>query len=40
MYDLYLTAAAGEAVNNGLQEIMLGGDPKKVAEKIQKAQSQ
>ncbi|KAA0966950.1 extracellular solute-binding protein [Sporosarcina sp. ANT_H38] len=40
VYDLYLTAAAGEAVNNGLQEIMLGGDPKKVAEKIQKAQSQ
>lgn len=39
VYDLYLNAAAGEAVNNGLQELMLGGDPKKVAENIQKAQA-
>ncbi|MBR7797675.1 extracellular solute-binding protein [Agaribacter marinus] len=39
VYDLYLTSEAGEAVNNGLQEIMLGGDPEKVAESIQKAQS-
>lgn len=39
VYDLYLKSAAGEAVNNGLQEIMLGGDPKKIAENIQKAQA-
>ncbi|WP_200415902.1 extracellular solute-binding protein [Virgibacillus salexigens] len=39
VYDLYLTSEAGEAVNNGLQEIMLGGDPEKVAETIQKAQA-
>lgn len=38
VYDLYLDSAAAEAVNNGLQKIMLGGDPKEVAENIQKAQ--
>ncbi|MGP4040858.1 extracellular solute-binding protein [Gracilibacillus sp. D59] len=40
VYDLYLSAAAGEAINNGLQEIMLGGDPETVAEKLQKSQAQ
>lgn len=39
VYDLYLNSAAAEALNNGLQEIMLGGDPKKVAESIQAAQA-
>lgn len=39
VYDLYLSAAGGEAVNNGLQELMLGGDPAAVAEKIQAAQA-
>lgn len=38
VYDLHLNSAAAEALNNGLQEIMLGGDPKKVAESIQAAQ--
>ncbi|QGH36800.1 extracellular solute-binding protein [Gracilibacillus salitolerans] len=40
VYDLYLSASAGESINNGLQEIMLGGDPEAVAEKLQKAQAQ
>ncbi|WP_208589756.1 extracellular solute-binding protein [Gracilibacillus suaedae] len=40
VYDLYLSAAAGEAINNGLQEIMLGGDLETVAEKVQQAQVQ
>lgn len=39
VYDLHLTSAGGEAVNNGLQEIMLGGDVEKVAKDIQKAQA-
>ncbi|SHN34674.1 extracellular solute-binding protein [Gracilibacillus kekensis] len=40
VYDLYLSAAAGEAINNGLQEIMLGGDLEPVAENLQQAQAQ
>ncbi|WP_229675491.1 extracellular solute-binding protein [Halolactibacillus alkaliphilus] len=39
VYDLHLTSAGAEAVNNGLQEIMLGGDVEKVAENIQRAQT-
>ncbi|NQD68128.1 extracellular solute-binding protein [Bacillus haikouensis] len=39
VYDLHLSSAGAEAVNNGLQEIMLGGDVKKVAETIQNAQA-
>lgn len=39
VYDIHLSSAAGEAVNNGLQEIMLGGDIEKIAEKIQEAQA-
>ncbi|MEF3329733.1 extracellular solute-binding protein [Oceanobacillus oncorhynchi] len=39
VYDIHLTSAGGEAVNNGLQEIMLGGDIEKIAENIQRAQS-
>ncbi|MCH1627694.1 extracellular solute-binding protein [Ferdinandcohnia quinoae] len=39
VYDLYLTAAAGEAINLGLQEIMLGKDVESVAKKLQEAQS-
>ncbi|MFM9276739.1 extracellular solute-binding protein [Paenibacillus jiagnxiensis] len=39
VYDLYLSAAGGEAINNGLQEIMLGGDPAAVAEKLQTTQA-
>lgn len=40
VYDIHLSSAAGEAVNNGLQEIMLGVDIEKVAEKVQQAQAQ
>jgi raffinose/stachyose/melibiose transport system substrate-binding protein len=39
VYDLYLSAAGGEVINNGLQEIMLGGEPAAVAEKLQTTQA-
>ncbi|MFD2970338.1 extracellular solute-binding protein [Peribacillus deserti] len=39
VYDLYLSSAGGEAINQGLQELMLGGKPKEVAKKLQDAQS-
>ncbi|UNK18871.1 extracellular solute-binding protein [Paenibacillus sp. N3/727] len=39
VYDAYLTAEAGEAINNGLQEIMMGGTPESVAKKLQDAQA-
>jgi raffinose/stachyose/melibiose transport system substrate-binding protein len=39
VYDLYLSSAGGEAINQGLQEIMLGGKPKDVAKKLQDAQT-
>ncbi|WP_257351048.1 extracellular solute-binding protein [Pseudalkalibacillus decolorationis] len=39
VYDLHLSAAAGEAINTGLQEIMLGGDVEAVAKKLQQAQA-
>lgn len=38
VYDIHLSSAAAEAVNNGLQEIMLGSDLESVAAKIQSAQ--
>lgn len=37
VYDIHLPSAAAEAVNNGLQDIMLGQDVLTVAEKIQAA---
>ncbi|MCD9025787.1 extracellular solute-binding protein [Cohnella sp. NL03-T5] len=37
VYDAALTSAGTDAVNNGLQELLLGGDPQKIAEKIQAA---
>ncbi|MBW4080161.1 extracellular solute-binding protein [Paenibacillus sp. S150] len=37
VYDAYLSSATTEAVNNGLQELMLGGDPAEVAAKIEAA---
>ncbi|MBD2844074.1 extracellular solute-binding protein [Paenibacillus sp. IB182496] len=40
IYDAYLSSAGTEAVNNGLQELMLGGDPETVAQKIQNAQAE
>lgn len=39
VYDIHLSSSAGEAVNNGLQEIMLGGDLEKVAESVQNSQA-
>lgn len=39
VYDAYLSAEAGEAINNGLQEIMMGGTPESVAKKLQDAQA-
>jgi len=39
VYDAYLSAEAAEAINNGLQEIMVGGSPESVAEKVQAAQA-
>lgn len=38
VYDIYLSSAAAEEVNNGLQDIMLGNDLESVAKKIQAAQ--
>lgn len=39
VYDLYLSAAGGEEINNGLQQMMLGGSPEEVAEQLQAVQS-
>lgn len=39
VYDAYLSAEAAEVINNGLQEIMMGGDPAAVAKKLQEAQA-
>lgn len=39
VYDAYLSAEAGEAINNGLQEIMMGGKLEDVAQKLQDAQA-
>ncbi|GGG81611.1 extracellular solute-binding protein [Paenibacillus radicis (ex Gao et al. 2016)] len=39
VYDGKLTSAGGEAVNNGLQELLMGGKPEDIAKKIQDAQS-
>lgn len=39
VYDAYLTSSATEAVNNGLQEISMGGNPEDIAKKIQEAQA-
>lgn len=39
VYDAYLSAEAGEAINNGLQELMMGGKPEDIAKKLQDAQA-
>ncbi|REK71836.1 extracellular solute-binding protein [Paenibacillus paeoniae] len=39
VYDAYLSAEAAESINNGLQEIMMGGKPEDVAKKLQDAQA-
>ncbi len=39
VYDSKLSSAAVEAVNNGLQELLMGGNPEDIAKKIQSAQA-
>jgi len=39
VYDGKLTSAGADAVNNGLQELLMGGKPEDVAKKIQDAQA-
>ena len=39
VYDAYLSAEAAEVINNGLQEIMMGGPVEGVAQKLQDAQA-
>ncbi|WP_106769206.1 extracellular solute-binding protein [Paenibacillus faecalis] len=39
VYDAYLSAEGADAINNGLQEIMMGGSPESVAKKLQDAQA-
>jgi raffinose/stachyose/melibiose transport system substrate-binding protein len=39
VYDIKLSAVATEAINNGLQELLLGGDPASIARKLQEAQA-
>jgi raffinose/stachyose/melibiose transport system substrate-binding protein len=39
VYDSQLSSAAVDAVNNGLQELLLGGKPEAIAQKIQDAQA-
>lgn len=38
VYDAYMSSAATEALNNGLQELMMGGDPSAIAQSVQDAQ--
>lgn len=37
VYDAYLTSAGTEAINNGLQELLMGGSPEEIAAKLQEA---
>jgi raffinose/stachyose/melibiose transport system substrate-binding protein len=39
VYDGVLTSAGAEAVNNGIQELLMGGKPADIAKKIQDAQA-
>ncbi|CAH0121841.1 hypothetical protein PAE9249_04375 [Paenibacillus sp. CECT 9249] len=39
VYDNVMTSAGSDAVNNGLQELLMGGDPQSIAQKIQDAQA-
>jgi raffinose/stachyose/melibiose transport system substrate-binding protein len=39
VYDSKLSSAAVEAINNGLQELLMGGNPEAIAKKIQDAQA-
>lgn len=39
VYDAVMTSAGADAVNNGLQELLMGGNPEEIARKIQEAQA-
>ncbi|MEK8132860.1 extracellular solute-binding protein [Paenibacillus filicis] len=39
VYDAYLSSQGAEAINNGLQELLLGGKPEDIAKKLQDAQA-
>ncbi|WP_019534378.1 extracellular solute-binding protein [Paenibacillus ginsengihumi] len=39
VYDSKLSSAAVEVINNGLQELLMGGNPETIAQKIQDAQA-
>lgn len=39
VYDSKLSSAAVEVINNGLQELLMGGDPAEIAKRIQDAQA-
>ncbi|KKO54882.1 extracellular solute-binding protein [Paenibacillus sp. DMB20] len=39
VYDAYLSAEAADVINNGLQELMMGGAPEGIAKKLQDAQA-
>jgi len=39
VYDSKLSSAAVEVINNGLQELLMGGNPEDIAKKIQDAQA-
>jgi raffinose/stachyose/melibiose transport system substrate-binding protein len=39
VYDAYLSSQGAEAINNGLQELLMGGKPEDIAKKLQDAQA-
>ncbi|MNW16702.1 hypothetical protein D3C71_2156420 [compost metagenome] len=39
VYDGVLSSAAADVVNNGLQELLMGGKPEDIAKKIQESQA-
>jgi raffinose/stachyose/melibiose transport system substrate-binding protein len=39
VYDAYLSSAGTDAINNGLQELLMGGKPQDMAKKLQDAQA-
>lgn len=39
VYDSKLSSAAVEVINNGLQELLMGGNPEEIAQKVQNAQA-
>ncbi|MNG26158.1 hypothetical protein D3C84_1111100 [compost metagenome] len=39
VYDGRLSSASADVVNNGLQELLMGGKPEDIAKKVQEAQA-